>query len=258
VLELILDISLQNISKSFVQKDYSTLNIFNNMNLTVENGQLVSLLGPSGCGKSTLLNIIAGIEIQDEGDIYLDKCISENRLGISGYLQQKDLLLPWRNVLDNVILALELKGDSKKESIRKAINYLEKFGLKGFEYEYPYNISGGMRQRAAFLRTLLADQRLFLLDEPFSALDSFNRAKMQDWLLNLKKELDKTIILVTHDIDEAILLSDRIYVMSNVPARIILTEDVRYPRLNTVTMFSDVNYLRTRKNILDALSGLDT
>ena len=253
-----MDISLQNISKSFVQKDYSTLNIFNNMNLTVKNGQLVSLLGPSGCGKSTLLNIIAGIEIQDEGDIYLDKCILENRLGISGYLQQKDLLLPWRNVLDNVILALELKGDSKKESIRKAIKLLEKFGLKGFEYEYPYNISGGMRQRAAFLRTLLADQRLFLLDEPFSALDSFNRAKMQDWLLNLKKELDKTIILVTHDIDEAILLSDRIYVMSNVPARIILTEDVRYPRLNTVTMFLDENYLRTRKNILDALSGLDT
>ena len=228
-----MEVSLHNISKSFKQKDNSTLNIFSEINLTVNNGQLISLIGPSGCGKSTLLNIIAGIEVQDKGDIYIDKSLEANRLGVCGYLQQKDLLLPWRNILDNVILGSELKGENKKESLYKAKKYLDRFGLKGFEYEYPHNLSGGMRQRASFLRTLLADQKLFLLDEPFSALDSLNRSKMQDWLLNIKKELDKTIILVTHDIDEAILLSDKIYVMSNIPAQIILTENINYPRVNT-------------------------
>ena len=231
-----MEVSLHNISKSFKQKDNSTLNIFSEINLTVNNGQLISLIGPSGCGKSTLLNIIAGIEVQDKGDIYIDKSLEANRLGVCGYLQQKDLLLPWRNILDNVILGSELKGENKKESLYKAKKYLDRFGLKGFEYEYPHNLSGGMRQRASFLRTLLADQKLFLLDEPFSALDSLNRSKMQDWLLNIKKELDKTIILVTHDIDEAILLSDKIYVMSNIPAQIILTENINYPRINTTTM----------------------
>ena len=159
-----MEVSLHNISKSFKQKDNSTLNIFSEINLTVNNGQLISLIGPSGCGKSTLLNIIAGIEVQDKGDIYIDKSLEANRLGVCGYLQQKDLLLPWRNILDNVILGLELKGENKKESLCKAKKYLGKFGLKGFEYEYPYNVSGGMRQRASFLRTLLADQELFLLN----------------------------------------------------------------------------------------------
>ena len=252
-----MEVSLHNISKSFKQKDNSTLNIFSEINLTVNNGQLISLIGPSGCGKSTLLNIIAGIEVQDKGDIYIDKSLEANRLGVCGYLQQKDLLLPWRNILDNVILGSELKGENKKESLYKAKKYLDRFGLKGFEYEYPHNLSGCMRQRASFLRTLLADQKLFLLDEPFSALDSLNRSKMQDWLLNIKKELDKTIILVTHDIDEAILLSDKIYVMSNIPAQIILTENINYPRVNTTTMLSDDNYFKTKKNIMDALSSLE-
>ena len=252
-----MEVSLHNISKSFKQKDNSTLNIFSEINLTVNNGQLISLIGPSGCGKSTLLNIIAGIEVQDKGDIYIDKSLEANRLGVCGYLQQKDLLLPWRNILDNVILGSELKGENKKESLYKAKKYLDRFGLKGFEYEYPHNLSGGMRQRASFLRTLLADQKLFLLDEPFSALDSLNRSKMQDWVLNIKKELDKTIILVTHDIDEAILLSDKIYVMSNIPAQIILTENINYPRVNTTTMLSDDNYFKTKKNIMDALSSLE-
>ena len=252
-----MEVSLHNISKSFKQKDNSTLNIFSEINLTVNNGQLISLIGPSGCGKSTLLNIIAGIEVQDKGDIYIDKSLEANRLGVCGYLQQKDLLLPWRNILDNVILGSELKGENKKESLYKAKKYLDRFGLKGFEYEYPHNLSGGMRQRASFLRTLLADQKLFLLDEPFSALDSLNRSKMQDWLLNIKKELYKTIILVTHDIDEAILLSDKIYVMSNIPAQIILTENINYPRVNTTTMLSDDNYFKTKKNIMDALSSLE-
>tara|TARA_A100001037_G_scaffold291213_1_gene305012 strand:+ start:23480 stop:24241 length:762 start_codon:yes stop_codon:yes gene_type:complete len=252
-----MEVSLHNISKSFKQKDNSTLNVFSEINLTVNNGQSISLIGPSGCGKSTLLNIIAGIEVQDKGDIYIDKSLEANRLGVCGYLQQKDLLLPWRNILDNVILGSELKGENKKESLYKAKKYLDRFGLKGFEYEYPHNLSGGMRQRASFLRTLLADQKLFLLDEPFSALDSLNRSKMQDWLLNIKKELDKTIILVTHDIDEAILLSDKIYVMSNIPAQIILTENINYPRVNTTTMLSDNNYFKTKKNIMDALSSLE-
>ena len=131
-----------------------------------------------------------------------------------GYMQQKDLLLPWRSVLDNAILGLELQGVPKREATARAKEHLGRFGLEGFEKSYPHSLSGGMRQRAAFLRTVLADQEVFLLDEPFGALDALNRTRIHQWLTGLWESMRKTIVMVTHDVDEAIFLSDRVYVMT--------------------------------------------
>ncbi|MDP2860100.1 MAG: ATP-binding cassette domain-containing protein, partial [bacterium] len=145
--------------------------------------EFVAIVGPSGCGKSTFLNILAGLEEPDAGEIELDGVSAQRRLGLVGYMQQKDLLLPWRTVLDNAILALEVRGVPRAQARQRALELTETFGLKGFERQYPALLSGGMRQRAAFLRTVLAEREAILLDEPFGALDALTRAQMQEWLL---------------------------------------------------------------------------
>ena len=187
--------------------------VLQEVNLYAQAGEFVSLIGPSGCGKSTLLNIIAGLEQPSSGTLYLNGRRAEQRLGTVGYMQQKDLLLPWRNVLDNVILGLELRGMSRRLARARALALMEQFGLKGFETAYPYTLSGGMRQRAAFLRTILPEQEVFLLDEPFGALDSITRRKLQRLFQRIASDLDLTAILVTHDVDEARLLGDRVAVL---------------------------------------------
>lgn len=191
--------------------------ILEKINLDIAEGEFVSILGPSGCGKSTLLNIIAGTKSADSGNVYVD---GEEVQGISGnfaYMPQQDLLFPWKNILDNVCLHGSIHG-GKKEAREKALANFERFGLNGYEYSFPGQLSGGMRQRAAFLRTALCDADILLLDEPFGALDVITRGQMQDWLLDIRKELNRTIIFVTHDIDEAVYLSDRILVLSGRPA----------------------------------------
>ena len=172
------------------------------ISLSVNPGDFVSLIGPSGCGKSTLLNIIAGLDHPDAGTVELDGDEHAQRLGQIGYMQQKDLLLPWRSVLDNAALGLELQGMSRGEARRRALALTGLFGLKGFEHQYPFTLSGGMRQRAAFLRTMLLDQALVLLDEPFGALDALTRVQMQEWLMELWETLGRTIILITHQRSE--------------------------------------------------------
>ena len=200
------------------------------VSLTVGPGQFVSIIGPSGCGKSTLLNIIAGLDQPDAGTVEIDGDPAGQRLGCIGYMQQKDLLLPWRTVVDNAALGLELRGTPRRQARRRALELTELFGLKGFEHQYPFALSGGMRQRAAFLRTMLLDQEVVLLDEPFGALDALTRVQMQEWLLDLWGTLGKTIILITHDVDEAILMSDRVYVMTARPGRITMVLDISLPR----------------------------
>lgn len=193
--------------------------ILEKLNMEAAEGEFVSILGPSGCGKSTLLNIIAGILDSNEGRIYVD---GEEINGISehfAYMPQQDLLFPWKNILDNVCLYGSIHGQ-KAEAKAEALENFEKFGLKGYEYKFPWQLSGGMRQRAAFLRTALCKADILLLDEPFGALDVITRGQMQDWLLQMRQELNRTTILVTHDIDEAIYLSDRILVLSGKPATI--------------------------------------
>ena len=217
------------ISKSY-SIDGQRVPVLSGIDLSVGAGEFVSIIGPSGCGKSTLLNIIAGLEEPDSGVVELEGDPSNRRLGQIGYMQQKDLLLPWRTVLDNATLGLELRGMSRREARQKALDLSQEFGLKGFENQYPFALSGGMRQRAAFLRTMLLDQDVILLDEPFGALDALTRVQMQEWLLDLWASLGRTIILITHDVEEALLVSDRVYVLTARPGRITMVLDVDLPR----------------------------
>ena len=191
---------------------YSDKPIINDLSLNINNGEFVSILGPSGCGKSTLLNIFAGILKPQSGEILIDNKKYEKANHHFAYMPQNDLLLPWKTILDNVCLYGEIHHH-KKEIKETALHQMEKFGLKGCENKYPDELSGGMRQRAAFLRTTLCKADIYLLDEPFGALDVITRGNMQDWLAELCSNLKKTIILVTHDTDEAIYLSDRILIL---------------------------------------------
>ena len=245
-------IRVEGVSKDFAQNG-RTLSVLEGVDLHAYDGELVSIIGPSGCGKSTLLNIIAGLDEPTTGAIYLNRRRAERRLGIVGYMQQKDLLLPWRNVIDNAILGLEPQGLSRQAARARAMELTEQFGLKGFEKEYPFALSGGMRQRTSFLRTVLADQEVFLLDEPFSALDALNRAQIQEWLLGLWGSLNKTIVLVTHDVDEAIFLSDRVYVMTARPGRIKLVEAVELPRPRTLDMVTQAPFVSLKATLLASI-----
>jgi ABC-type nitrate/sulfonate/bicarbonate transport system ATPase subunit len=198
--------------------------------LSIAQGRFVSLIGPSGCGKSTIFNIVAGLLQPSEGRVFIDGADATGTIGRVGYMLQKDLLLPWRKVLDNVILGMEIQGLSLRQARERALPLLRRYGLAGFEYAYPNALSGGMRQRAALLRTLLFDTDVILLDEPFGALDAQTKLQMQEWLLALWADFNKTVVFVTHDVEEAIYLSDEVHVMASRPGRIIETMTVPIPR----------------------------
>jgi ABC-type nitrate/sulfonate/bicarbonate transport system ATPase subunit len=191
---------------------YPDREILKNLTFDLNDGEFVSILGPSGCGKSTLLNVLAGILKPGHGEITIDGKPLEGIHGEFAYMPQNDLLLPWKTILDNVCLYGEIHH-RKKEVRAHALEQMERFGLGGCEDKYPSELSGGMRQRAAFLRTTLCEAGIYLLDEPFGALDVITRSDMQDWLKELCSSLGKTILLVTHDTDEAIYLSDRILIL---------------------------------------------
>jgi NitT/TauT family transport system ATP-binding protein len=196
------------------------LEVLRRVSLCVGQREFVTLLGPSGCGKSTLCNIVAGLIPPDGGQVFLDGTPIGPRRGQVAYMQQKDLLLPWRRVIDNAILGLEIQGVARLEARDLARDLLRRFGLERFESYYPALLSGGMRQRVALVRTLLCRKDVIVLDEPFGALDAMTRAAMRGYLLRLVEEFGRTILFITHDIEEAVLLSDRICVMSARPGRI--------------------------------------
>jgi ABC-type nitrate/sulfonate/bicarbonate transport system ATPase subunit len=200
------------------------------VSLSVPSGRFVSIIGPSGCGKTTLFNILAGLQPPTAGRVKLHGSDVTGRLGLVGYMPQKDLLLPWKRVLDNTIIGLELLGVSRKKAREEARSWFPQFGLEGFEMAYPASLSGGMRQRAALLRTFLSRRDVLLLDEPLGALDALTRMDMQAWLLDIWQAFGKTIVLVTHDVDEAIYLSDRIYVMTSRPGSIAASIEVPLQR----------------------------
>ncbi len=208
-------LKIQGLSVSFADKK-----ILDHVDLSVENGEFVSLIGASGCGKSTLLNVLAGLIKPNAGEFLVDEQLIHGVSAHFAYMPQDDLLLPWKTILDNVTLYAQLHHD-KKNAEQKAISELTAFGLSGYEHAYPHELSGGMRQRAAFLRTTLCQAQIMLLDEPFGALDVITRHEMQDWLLRMRSELGKTTLMVTHDIDEALYLSDRILVLGSQPAHIV-------------------------------------
>jgi putative hydroxymethylpyrimidine transport system ATP-binding protein len=227
--------ALELIDVSFhYQGDKSRENIvvFDKLNLQVKPGEFVSILGPSGSGKSTLFRLLTGLEEAVEGRILLDEKEQRNRLGYVGYMPQKDLLLPWRTILQNATLPLELKGVERKSAHQRVISLLQEFGLAGYEHRYPQELSGGMRQRVSFLRAILGGTDLLLLDEPFSALDSMTRFTMQEWLLEQWAKWKKTIVFITHDVEEALFLSNRILIFSEKPIRSIqeLSVPLGHPR----------------------------
>ena len=249
-------LEIQNNSKIF-KKDGKEFFALKNASLQIEEGKFVSIIGPSGCGKSTLFNIIAGLIPPTTGNVFLDGKDIVGKNGYVGYMLQKDLLLPWRTILHNVILGLEVKGIRKKEAIDRAMPLLEKYGLGGFENHYPDELSGGMRQRAALLRTLLYDQDIILLDEPFGALDAQTRLMMQEWLLQIWGDFKKTVLFITHDIDEAIFLSDEIYILTQRPGTVKekVAVPLQRPR-NEQTILSQ-DFIELKKHVLNVLKSDD-
>ncbi len=254
-----LSLSLQHVTK-VLEKDGHRLPILADITLQAEAGSFVSIIGPSGAGKTTLFNIISGLDNPTSGRILIDGREAPDRLGRIAYMPQKDLLLPWRNVLDNAIIGLEVQGVKRSVARSRALELMPRFGLSGFEYEYPAALSGGMRQRVAFLRTFLAAKDVMLLDEPFGALDALTRSELQDWLLALWPDLELTVLMITHDVDEAILMSDRVYVVSPRPARVLMVVDVAIPRpRNSLTTTSLPSFLQYRSQLLASLrTGLAT
>jgi putative hydroxymethylpyrimidine transport system ATP-binding protein len=200
---------------------YDEKPIINELNASIQDKEFVSIIGPSGCGKSTLFRLITGLEEASTGQIEL----TETKSHPVGYMPQKDMLLPWRTIIENAALPLECQGVQKKEAQIKAKELLHKFGLQGYETKYPKDLSGGMRQRVSFIRTLLTGGEILLLDEPFSALDALTKASLQEWLFEQWKEWEKTILFITHDVEEALFLSNRILVVEQQPIT-TLTERV--------------------------------
>ncbi|MDQ6523115.1 ABC transporter ATP-binding protein [Nocardioides sp. LHD-245] len=191
----------------------------------------MSIIGPSGCGKSTILSMISGLLDPTEGVVRVEGATTmKERLARCAWMPQRDLLLPWRDVAGNAALALENHGISKKESRERVLELIDRFGLSGFERKFPHQLSGGMRQRVSFLRTMAAGKDVLLFDEPFGALDSITRADLQQWLRRTLEEAPRTTVLVTHDVEEALLLGDTVVVMSARPGRIVQTVDVELPQ----------------------------
>jgi len=213
------------LSKSFLFKEKPTL-VLDGVELSVCTAEFVSIVGPSGCGKSTLLELLAGITKPDAGYIRFRDSDVTGKTGILGYMPQDDLLLPWLTALDNVLLPVRIKGKPIQPAMNKISELLPEFGLQDHTAHHSWQLSGGLRQRVAFLRTYMTGSELFLLDEPFANLDALTRLQMQNWLSAISRRMKLTIILVTHDINEALRLSDRIHVMSAIPGRFVQTFDI--------------------------------
>ena len=222
-------LSIEGVNKEFQVRGKTVLAL-DSVNLTVAEGEFVTVVGPSGCGKSTLLNLIVGLHQASSGRIlFRNRPINGINPEI-GYVTQKDNLLPWRTLVENVELALEIRGIEKGARRRRAMELIERVGLNGFEDHYPHELSGGMRQRANIIRTLIYDPGLILMDEPFGPLDAQTRIVLQDQLLTLWSTTNKTIIFITHDLVEAIALADRVVVMTSRPGKIKCVASVPVPR----------------------------
>jgi ABC-type nitrate/sulfonate/bicarbonate transport system ATPase subunit len=226
----------ESLSLDKVTRRYRRVTALEGVDLSVRRDEVVAVVGPSGCGKSTLLELMAGLQEPDEGTVSAAGATeAAARRAACAYMPQRDLLLPWRTALANAALALECQGVPPSEARRRAVPLFERFGLAEFEHARPAELSGGMRQRVAFLRTLLPGRELLLLDEPFGALDSITRASMQRWLADALDQEPRTVLLVTHDVEEAVFLADRVAVLSPRPGRVVAEIEVDLERPRDVT-----------------------
>jgi ABC-type nitrate/sulfonate/bicarbonate transport system ATPase subunit len=236
------------ISKAFTHRRKET-KVLHDVSLQVQQQEFVSILGPSGCGKSTLFHIIGGLVQPDTGSIKMNGNVVTGQRGEISYMPQQPALFPWRTIEDNVMLSGEIKGAARDQAREEARHWIAKVGLGGFERAYPHMLSGGMQQRAAFLRALLAPQELMLLDEPFSALDALTRSEMQRWLLELWEENRRSVLFITHNIEEALLLSNRIYVFSGRPGSVLHTVDVPFPRPRREEITDTPEFLKLKRQL---------
>jgi len=240
-------LTLNNISKSFADKQ-----VLDTISLEVQAGEFVSLIGPSGSGKSTMFNLIGGLISPDQGDIFMNDQLITNKSGHISYMPQQSSLFPWRTVLDNVLLGQEIQGMRETD---RAMTMLEKAGLGEVIHSYPHELSGGMQQRVAFIRALLSPQTFMCLDEPFSALDEFTRLDMQKWLLATWEDYDRSVLFITHNIEEALFLSDKIIILSSNPAQIKEIVDIPFARPRDEDIFLTETFLEWKKKLINIIQN---
>jgi len=241
-------LTVKNVSVSFGQSK-----IIEDVSIQLNKGEIVGLLGVSGAGKTTLFNVVSGLLYPGSGRVYLDDEDITGQAGRVSYMLQKDLLLPFKTVVDNVALPLIIKGEKKKRAREIASSYFTEFGLEGTQKKYPHQLSGGMRQRAALLRTYLFSNEIALLDEPFSALDTITKSGMHKWYLDVMERIKLSTLFITHDIDEAILLSDRIYIMTGKPGRISNEIIIKEPKPRRKEFSVSNEFLEYKREILRIL-----
>ncbi|WP_407415918.1 ABC transporter ATP-binding protein [Methanobrevibacter sp.] len=244
-----MSIEIKNINKSFDGRG-KNLSVLEDINLEINDGELICLLGPSGCGKTTLLRLIAGLDQPTSGEIVANGEVVEKPSGDRAVIFQQYSLFPWLTVLQNVTFGLEISGGSKEENIQAAERYLKSVGLLDFKDSYPHELSGGMKQRVAIIRSLLNHSPILLMDEPFSALDMQNRHKLQEQLIGVWKRFENTIVFVTHDVDEAVYLADKIVLLDKDPGKIaeIISVDLERPRKR-----DSLEFLKIQESIVDKL-----
>jgi len=238
-----------------ITKNYNDEPVVQDINLELPQGGFVSLLGPSGVGKTTLFNVLAGVENPDGGNVFFNDENITGKTGRVSYMLQKDLLLEYRTVIDNVILPLLIRGEKKKSAREKAAGFFPMFGLEGYEKKYPYELSGGMRQRAALLRTCLLHNPVILLDEPFSALDAITRRIMQTWYAGIIEQMKVSTFFITHDVEEALFLSDTVYIMNGKPGKITQKINVQPNRPRDAEFPVSKEFIEQKKIILKAIGG---
>lgn len=246
-------IELRGVSKNFDLGRAGTRQVVDGVSFHAAPGEFVAVIGPSGCGKSTLFNIIAGLEQPSAGDVLVDGQIATGRRNYFAYMPQKDLLFPWRTILENTALGLEVGGLSRRQARQKAAALFPRFGLAGFENAHPFELSGGMRQRAALLRTVVQGRQVLLLDEPFGALDSLTRTEMQMWLQDVWAQDSWTAVMITHDIREAVFLADRVIVLSARPASICLDLRIDLPRPRQLSVLTTPEFAELEGQLVETL-----
>jgi ABC-type nitrate/sulfonate/bicarbonate transport system ATPase subunit len=234
-----------------IEKSFGDVPVIEDVSLVLKENELVSILGLSGSGKTTIFNIISGILLPDKGEVLIDGQNFTGKTGKISYMYQKDLLLPWRKIIDNVTLPLVIKGKSRKKARDEVAAYFKIFGLEGFEYKYPFQLSGGMRQRAALMRTYILSKDIMLLDEPFGGLDTITKSKMHSWLIEILQKLNTSVLFITHDIEEAIFLSDRIYILTDRPAKVKCELKVDLPKPRSKDIITSEQFNSIKRLILD-------
>jgi ABC-type nitrate/sulfonate/bicarbonate transport system ATPase subunit len=246
-------LQLDRLTKAYARQGKPPLEAIADLSLHVDTNEFVALLGPSGCGKSTVFNIIAGLLEPTSGRVLIDGADTTGQTGHVGYMFQKDLLLRWRTVLRNMTLGAEVQGMDRRTAEAEALELLGRLGLRGRENSYPVQLSGGMRQRVAFGRTLLCHKDVLLLDEPLGALDAQTREYMQEWLLEIWSQFRKTVLLITHDLDEAIFLADRVYVLTAQPGRLKREIEIPLPRPRSVETRLSTDYAEIRAELYELI-----